>query len=427
MGEKSESGSAWHIREALEIGKTSWSAQSAWLLYAMVLTGMLAFLFGILSRQERVWQVFLVNVLFWSGLSASGVVISATWNIVGSRWGVAFKRIAEGMAAFLPISFLLFVILLLSAGEWLPWLSAPSSHRTAWLNLPLFLARNVAGLVTLYGMSILYVYLSLRPDVGVAIERRLADSAGCRGLLVRGWKGSEIEIARRDRVLRWYSVALVIVYCLVLSLLGFDFVMSLDSRWYSTLFGIYFFVGSLYAGFAAVGVLASHYLLKGSLKGIVSPAHMHDQGKLTFAFCMLTGYMLFTQFLVLWYGNLPEEAGFLAHRIKDAPWSGLAPVAALMAVIIPFCILLSRSLKKTALGLLSMGLFILAGMWLERFILVVPSLWHGADLPLSWMELAITGGFLGAALLCYRAFARSFPMVAITDRLFSETLDFHVH
>ncbi len=418
MSEQSESSDSWRISDAFGTGIGAWRGNSVRLLYVLLLVGIISFLAGAFTSHGRAWQICLVNFLFWSGLSASGVVISAVWRIVDSRWGVVFKRIAEAMTAFLPVSLILFFILLLGRHDWIPWLEHQDPQKAAWLNLPLFVARNAAGILLLYAMSLYFVYLSVRPDVGLAIESRVADASGARGWMVRGWKGLEVEGARRDRILRWYSVALVIVYCLVFSLIGFDFVMSLDREWYSTLFGIYFFVGNLYAGYACVGVLASYYMRRGGLGKIAGPAHLHDQGKLTFAFCMLTGYMLFVQFLVTWYGNLPEEAGFLSRRIGHAPWRGLSPLVALVAVIVPFCVLLSRSFKKRPAGLFVMGLFILLGMWLERYILVVPSLWHEAELPLGWLEAAITAGFLAAALLCYRAFARVFPMVAVTDRLF---------
>jgi Ni/Fe-hydrogenase subunit HybB-like protein len=414
--------------EYLKTNAVDWPSTFVTALYLLLAVGTASFLFGIFtSNHARAWQIYLVNFLFWSGLSVAGVIISATWHIVGAQWGAVFKRTAEAMAAFLPISFILFLILFWGRHDWIPWLEHPDPHKTPWLNLPLFFFRNAFGLLLLYGMSFYYLYLSLRPDVGAAVEHRVAEPDGMRHWLAKDWKGLQQETAHRDGILRWYSVALVVVYGLVFSLLGFDFVMSLDRHFYSTLFGIYFFVSNLYMGFAALGALIAFQVRRGNLGKIATASHLHDQGKLTFAFCMLTGYMLFVQFLVIWYGNLPEEIGFLLHRISDRPWRFLSPIAALVAVVIPLCVMLSRSLKKKPMGLFVMGICILVGMWLERFILVVPSLWQGDTLPLGWMEIAVTAGFFAAALLCYRVFTRNFPMVAVTDRLFPKTLHFHTH
>lgn len=412
----------------LKVNAIDWPSKFVNVLYLLLAVGVGSFLFGVFSlNHARAWQIYLVNFLFWSGLSVAGAILSATWHIVGAQWGVAFKRTAEAMTAFLPVSFILFLILFLGRHDWIPWLEHPDPHKTPWLNLPLFFFRNTLGLLVLYGMSFYYVYLSLRPDVGVAVEQRRVEPVGLRGWLARDWEGLEKEAFHRDQVLRWYSVVMVVVYGLVFSLLGFDFVMSLDRHFYSTLFGIYFFVSNLYMGLAAVGALVAFQVRRGPLGRIVNASHLHDQGKLTFAFCMLTGYMLFVQFLVLWYGNLPEEIGFLLRRISDQPWRPVSPTVALVAVVIPLCVLLSRRLKKKPMGLFVMGVCILVGMWLERFLLVVPSLWQEKTLPLGWLEIAITAGFFAAASLSYRAFTRTFPMIAVTDRLFPQTLHFHVH
>lgn len=406
----------------LKVDTLAWPKAWVQALYLLLGAGMFCFLFGVFSaNHQRAWMVFLVNFLFWSGLAMAGVIISATWRIVGATWAVPFKRVAEGMISFLPVSFVFFLILFLGRNDWIPWLSHPLTHKAPWLNLPFFFLRNAVGLLALYGMSVVYVYLALRPDVGAAIQMNMTDAQGPGGWLVRGWTTLEQEVRRRDRVLRWFSIALVIVYALVFSLLAFDLIMSLDPHFSSTLFGIYFFIGNLYIGFAAIDVWAAFHIRRGNLGSLIGASQLHDQGKLTFAFCMLTGYMLFVQFLVIWYGNLPEEIGFLLRRISDRPWRSFSPIMVLMAVIVPLVVLLSRQIKKKPMGLLTMGIFILLGMWMERFLLVAPSVWRGNALPLGWMELGITGGFLAASALCYRAFARTFPMIAVTDELFAKS------
>ena len=410
------------IAPFLKVDTLAWPRPLVQAMYLLLGVGVISILYGVFSSNHpRAWAILLVNFLFWSGLAMAGVIISATWRIVGATWAAPFKRIAEGLVSFLPISFLLFLILFLGRNDWIPWLAHPDPHKAPWLNLPFFFLRNAVGLLVLYGMSFYYVYLSVRPDVGAAIELKAADARGLRGWLVRDWTTLDEETQRRDRVLRWFSIALVVAYALVFSLLAFDLVMSLDTRFCSTLFGIYFFVGNLYAGFAAINVWVAFHIRRGNLGALVTPTQLHDQGKLTFAFCMLTGYMLFVQFLVIWYGNLPEEIGFLLRRISERPWRIVSPVMVLAAVVAPLCVLLSRQIKKRPMGLLLMGICILVGMWMERFILVAPSLWHGSALPLGWMELGMTAGFLAASALSYRAFARTFPMIAATDALFAKS------
>jgi Ni/Fe-hydrogenase subunit HybB-like protein len=198
----------------------------------------------------------------------------------------------------------------------------------------------------------------------------------------------------------------------VYTIFAWDFVMSLDPAWSSTLFGGYYFVGNLYLGLAAVTALTVFTSRRHGLDHSVDSKVFHNLGKLLFCFALLWTYLFWSQYLVIWYGNLPRETRFLLVRTAQEPWSTLALAVLLANFLIPFVILLFRAARKSRQALLAVSAAIVAGMWLERFLLVAPSLSPGQRLFLGWQELAITAGFFALFLLTYMIALRGVSLLA---------------
>lgn len=378
----------------------------------LVVVGMGVFLLGATGRDPlRAWQAYLVNFLFWSGIAQAGLVFASIQEMTGARWGHPIRRIAEAMAAFLPISFLLFLALFFGRGTIFPWVRNPIPQKQAWLNVPFLFTRDAVALLLLGGISVVYLYFTLRPDVPMGEGYGPRWARPLYGVLRMVWRGRAAELDRSRRVLAVLSPILAIVYCLGLTLIAFDLVMSLDPSWSSTLFGAYYFIGNLYVGLACLALLAAAARRLFRLEALITPGQFHDLGKLLFAFCMLTGDFFWSQFLVIWYGNLPEETGFILVRARQLPWAPLSWTVLLVCFLGAFLVLLSRRLKEHPAGLSAVATCILLGMWLERFLLVVPSLWREASLPLGIPEFLITVGFAALFLLTLLAFARAFPFL----------------
>ena len=367
----------------------------------------------------RVWEVFLVNLLFWSGIAQAGIILSAILHMTNAQWGRPIKRIAEGMASFLPVSFVLFLILFFGRSALFPWISHSIPEKEAWLNVPFLFVRDGVGLFVLYGLSLLFLYYSLRPDLGGAREEGAPKRRGLYWMLTSNWRGTEEETHRSQHLLGILAPIITILYTLVFSLIAFDLVMSLSPHWYSTLFGVYFFTGNLYLGLAAITVLSVMARKYQKLEAYVTFAQFHDLGKMILGFCMLTLDFFFCQFLVIWYGNLPEETEYIFRRMREMPWAVLSWAVLIVCFVIPFSLLISRKVKRSPRALLTISAVVLVGMWAERYLLVVPSLWHEGTFPFGWVEILITGGFLGAFGLTFLAFVRSFPILPITDPLLS--------
>jgi hypothetical protein len=366
----------------------------------LVLIGAAVFIAGISGPQaRRVWQAYLINYLFWSGLGFGAVLFSAIITMTSARWSWPLKRIAEAPGAFLPLAFALFWVLYPGRNELFSWIQTPAEEKSAWLNAGFMFARTGTGLLLLTAVSLALIYFSVRSD----------------------GSASASEESRDVRMQERLSPVLAILFGLVLSLTGFDLVMSLDPHWYSTLFGAYYFIGSFYTGLAALMFLATLFRRRPGMEKFLGDQQFHDLGKLLLAFCMVTGYFFFAQFLVIWYGNLPEETRYVILRVVTTPWEPVAWIVPTAIFFVPFTVLLSRKVKMNTTAMTGLSVLIMAGMWLERFILVAPSLWKQQGIPLGLPELGITAGFLGAMALSVIWFFRRVPLLPLCNPLSSET------
>ncbi|HIC56928.1 MAG TPA: hypothetical protein EYO94_05965 [Acidobacteria bacterium] len=383
--------------------------------------GTLAFVYGVIFGENlRAWQSLLVNFLFFAGLAQSGVVISALLQVTSARWGRSLKRTAEATAAFFPVAFILLLVLLGGITSWAPWVHEPIEAKTPWLNIPFFVVRQLLAFGLLTGLSLLYVYKSLRPDIGMLHESGSQSADGFAKRLITNWKGTDAERETGQRAQDRLAVAVLISYAWVFTLVSFDFVMSLDPHWFSTLMGGYYFIGNLFVGFAFLAIIATWGRHRLAIADYVGKQQLHDVGKLLFGFSILWAYLLFSQYLVIWYGDLAEETEFIYHRMHGA-WAPITWTMFGLCFVIPFISLLSKAIKMKSNGLLTIACIAFVGMWLERFILVAPSLWHEDGVPLGILELLITLGVFGLFVFCYTGFLRTFPILPISDPKFIST------
>jgi hypothetical protein len=382
--------------------------------------GLVGFVAGLIAAPQRAWQVYLVNFLFFSGLATAGVIFGAAMQITKGHWGKPMHRIAQGFGAFLPASYLLFLILFLGRARIFPWIESPvnpDGHPlpAAWFSVGWLFARGAFFLLLLYAACFVFMYYSLRPDMPAVAGR----TRGWRRQLVdwmgRGFKGEETEAARSRRILSRLAPALALGFVIVLSGMAVDLVMSLTPGWLSVLFPAYLFVGawlSALAGMALVAALLRRYL---GLE-LFAANQWHDLGKLIFAFSIFWAYLWFSQYLPIWYGNLPRETLFIEQR-SQAPWLAVSVVFFACVFILPFLLLLWQKVKMVPTYLASVAGLILVGFWLERFSMVVPSIWSEGGVALGWIELLVTLGYLGVFGLCYAVYASTFPLLPLRESL----------
>ena len=201
----------------------------------------------------------------------------------------------------------------------------------------------------------------------------------------------------------------MLAFAVVLSLLGYDLVMSADPHWYSTLFGAYSFVKAIYVGFGALIILSVLHLSPHTAFRL-RPDQFHDIGKLFFAFCLVWADFFYAQFVVIWYGNISEETAYVIERTMTDPWRALAWTVFAVCFIGPFLILINKRMKTLPAGMIIICTTIIIGMWLEHFLLLAPAFYPGAvALPLSWIDLGVAMGFFGLLVWSLAAYLKQFP------------------
>jgi hypothetical protein len=323
-----------------------------------------------------------VNLLFWLGIAQGGVVVSASLYLTQGRWGgLAAYRLAEAFGNFIPLGFILFWALYFGRVALFPWISHPIPQKAAWLNAPFLFARDGLGLLTMTALSMWLMRLSHRPDV-------------------EQWIESPKTIQLPPTAIRRLAPAIALVYAAVYSLIGFDLVMSLSPLWHSTLFGAYFFAGAFWCAIAAMALVACVIGRRlGAPNRFSEPDMLHDIGKFLFAFSVFWAYLLFSQYIVIWYGDIPVETFFIVVRVNHLPWAAWSWTAFALIWGVPFVVLLGRKPKQTPAILGTVALLGVIGIYIERYLLVVPSL-SPREIPYGWIELLITLGFFGLFGLC---------------------------
>jgi Ni/Fe-hydrogenase subunit HybB-like protein len=359
---------------------------------AFVMIGLAAFLVQASGRHpERAWQAYLINFLLWSAVAQGGLLFSVVLHITKARWGRPLQGLAESFAAFFPVSFLLFLFLFLGKAYVFPWFRGDLHGKGWWLSIPFLFSRDGAGLLILYGLGFAYLSSAL------------------------GWKRNQAEAAERRREvyrrrMSVFGVLYIMAYAAVLSILAFDLVMSADPQWISTLFGPYAFVKAFYTGLGGLIIVAAAIHLSLGKASPFNPSHFHDAGKLFFAFSLFWADLFYCQFLVIWYGNLPEETSYIIQRTFLMPWKGLAWSVFIVGFIIPFLILLNRKVKTIPLFMIFLCSLVLIGMWFEHLLLLGPALHPQArSLPVGVTDGMISLGFLGLMAMSVRFLLTSFP------------------
>ena len=409
------------MKEILE--QSNLRLPSGWrmVLWALVVLGILTFIGGLaMGSAERTWEALLINTIFFGGMAQAGVMLSVIWQITDAKWGRPFKRIAEGFGAFLPVAFLMFMLVFFGGHYLYEWVEHPMTAKAGYLNMGFFVSRNLVALLVMYGISFFFLMASLKPDLALARQLVPGWGGNFADRVLRGYGDPEEEQARLALLSRRLAPLLGIVYAYVVSLVAFDYVMSLDQEWFSTLFGVFFFIGNLYTALALMLVIVSRVRKLPLLAEYMTINRVHDLAKLTFAIAILWTYMVFTQYLVIYYSNLSEETPFLITRsLPGTPWYYLFWILFVMLFVFPFVALMARTVCRQPALVAAIGAILWVGQWWAHYLMVVPSIQdrHGDPHFLFGItEILVTLGFGGAFFLCFFAFMSRVPILPISDR-----------
>ena len=381
-------------------------SKTSWVFLIFVAIGVVTFIFGLTSEHpERAWQAYLINFLLWSAIAQGAVLFSTVMHMTNARWSGPLSGLSESFTAFFPLSFVLFLLLFIGRTHIFPWLHEDLHGKEVWLNIPFLFWRDFFGLLILYLLGFAYLFnaLQLKYDPNQPMGE-------IRKYIYNAWKQNHPNPERiKSRMTVWGGLY-ILAFALVLSLIGFDLVMSMDPHWVSTLFGAYHFVKSFFVGLGALIILAAIIRIKQGEASSIMTNHFHDIGKLFFGFCLLWADFFYVQLMVIYYGNIPEETHYVIVRTMLAPWNKLAWTIFIVCFVGPFFILLNQRIKTKPVLMLAICSVVIVGIWLEHLLLLGPALSHDAQaIPLSLSDGLISLGFLGLMAIAVGYFIKVFP------------------
>jgi hypothetical protein len=357
----------------------------------------------------RAWRMFLVNLVFFTGLATGAVIFAATQKVTKGVWAGPVIRFAEAGVAFLPVALVLFLILWIGREHLFPWIAHPTPARGKWLTVSWVFWRDLVSLLAVCGVAVVFVREELKPDVFGLQEQASGWRRALYQRVAGGYDGSPEALAAVERRLARLAPILIVLYAYAFSVLALDLIMSLAPYWISTLFGAYYFMGSFLTGLTMLALMTVYWRGRLGLHDVIGRQQFHDLGKLIFGFTVFWAYLTYSHVLVIWYGNLPEETAFLFFRMWGA-WQPVSILVLVLVFVVPFWGLIWVKTKITPATFALFAAISVFGMWLERYLQVQPSL---TEAPLMGLpEVGITLGFLGLFLLAYGLFASAFPMVS---------------
>ena len=377
-----------------------------WFIALSLLMAITAFVLHISDRVYTFWPAFLTSFFYFVSLSLGGLFFVAIQHAVNAGWSVTVRRIAEGLASFLPMAFLLGLIIILFGGhslfEWLHEEVVANDpilqRKEPYLNLPFFIIRTVIFFSGWILLAKVIVGHSLKQD-------------------------EDGDESRTHKSRRW-SIGFLLFFAISYSLFSVDYLMSLHPHWFSTIFGVYCFAGLFQSSLAFLIVLIVWMMKKGFLDNLVNQNHIHDLGKLLFAFTVFFAYIAFSQFMLIWYANLPEETIFFMHRAHGG-WMAISYSLLLFKFIVPFLALLPRAAKRNIDWLNLIAILILVMQYVDIYWLVYPN-FNDGHVVFGFTEVAMFLGGLSLFLFFVMRFLTKHPIVPLKDPRTQEALHHHI-
>jgi len=351
-------------------------------------------LLGAVLAPAAFFHAYLIAYVYWLGLGLGCLGLLMVYHLTGGGWGIAIRRILEAGAATLPFMAFLFLPLVFGLHHLYEWTHAETVMadpvlrlKVAYLNIPFFLVRTAVYFLA-------WLALAHYLDRWSEAQDRTGDPA----LVVR---------------MRKLSGGGLVLFGLTVTFAAFDWVMSLQPHWFSTIFGLIFIAGQGLGALAVVIVAVSRLSAREDFRPVLAPTILNDLGNLLLAFVMVWAYLSFSQLLIIWSGNLPEEITYYLHRISGG-WNILAIVLAVFYFAVPFLVLLGRRNKRQLQRLALVALGLLAARLVDVFFLIAP-VFYEDGLRVHWLDVAAVAALGGIWLMLFFWRLERRPLLAPND------------
>ncbi len=345
---------------------------------------------------------YLVAFMFWLGIALGCLAIVMLHHLSGGRWGLVIRRMLEAGTRTLPLMALMFVPVAVGVGSLYTWANPDIvaadeilREKSLYLNVPFFLARALVYFGIWAALAYLINRWSLEQD-------RTADP----------------QLARR---LQLVSAGGIVLYALTITFASIDWVMSLEPHWFSTIFGVLFMGGQGLSALSFVIAVAVVLAARKPMNDVLTPSDFQDLGKLLLAFVMLWAYFSFSQFLIIWSGNIAEEVPWYVHRLTNG-WQWIGGALILFHFAVPFVVLLSRSSKRRAQTLGAVALVVIVMRLVDLFWLIAPEI-HQHGIAVHWLDVLLPIGLGGIWLAHFASQLANRPLLPINDPYLAEAME----
>ncbi len=375
----------------------------------MIAVGVVAIVMGFMTDKTRTWAALLQNNFYFTAMALAGTFFVAFQYVAQAGWAVGIKRVPEAMGGFLKFGMAgMIVIFLLGHHDLYHWTHAELYDKASpeydhilagkqgFLNIPFFVIRLVAYAAIWIGFTMMLRKHSLMED-----------------------QEGGLEHYKRSVTL---SAIFIVLFAVTSSTSAWDFLMSIDAHWFSTLFGWYTFAGLFVSGLAMMAMFILYLRGRGYMNHITEN-HFHDVGKFMFAFSIFWTYLWFSQFMLIWYANLPEEVVY--YQLRWEQFRTLWVANLLINFCAPFLILMTRDAKRQTAILWVGGSVIILGHWLDVFMMVTPGI-MGKDWHLGFVELGTMVGYLGLFIWSTLSELSKATLVPKNHPMLQESLHHHI-
>lgn len=377
-----------------------------YLIY-IVIVGSLISLLSLFHTPVRFWVNFLINNFYFICMALSGLFFLVLQNITGSSWMRTYQRVPEAMTKFLPFSLGLMFLGYFGLHTIYEWthhdvmMNDPILvKKIAYLNTPFFFIRMVFFFLVWIGFSKLISYLMDRWDKTKYLEQ--------------------------DSRIAMYSAITLVVFSLTFAFASYDWIMSIEPHWFSTIFSIYTFSGLFVGGVAFITLALLVLRLQGYLTEYVTNDHLHDLGKWMFGMSTFWAYIWFCQYMLIWYSNIPEETEYYILR-SQGNWTWLFWSNFAISFGVPFIFLMTRESKRNPVTLAIVAVVILIGRWVDLYTLVAPKVYEHNEIAaiIGPYEIISAISYAAFFLLIFSYYLSKKKLIIENDPYFEEGLHLH--
>lgn len=378
------------------------SSRNQKLLVALTGVGVLGLMAGLYTQDARAWPSFLLNSFYFLTLALGAIVFVSIQHVSNAGWSAALRRVPEAMMTYVPVGAIALLAIFFGRHSIYEWSHGFAAHteaaqaKAAFLNTPFFFARMILVLIAWMFFARLLWRESRKQDTD----------------------GDLLHTTRSKKI----SGAFLVAFALTFSLASFDWLMSLEPEFYSTIFAFYCFAGLFLSGIAAITLLIIILRKRGYLHQ-VNDDHLHNLGKLMFGFSTFWAYIWLSQYLLIYYANIPEETVFYINQTATPGWRAVFFANLFLNWVIPFLMLISRKAKRNQRWLMAASIIVLIGHWTDLYLIILPTV-HASALP-GLVDVALALGFGSLFLQTFFMALRQMPLVPTHDPYLIESLALH--